>query len=1064
MEEVRHSTAARGKHKHFSWEEGPLEASHASRRPSLTQETGRSSVISSTRTLSAASIIHGKSCLYESSHNADKGHNQYLPRSDEQGVPEVFCQSLLCRPLDGGYGPRRAPWRYSDLSITEARQRRVAFELGEVQGAGVEAFAFGHDTFLTNGQVGGVEGPDFVEEYPLSRCHSTYSLDNSDILEGHGSMQAPCLPTPTKTGVGGVSRLLSVRQGTAHVSSREPRMERTHSESSGSASSGRLRLGWGQGLARRATAFEQKSPRDDAAILPKKYGARGNADFAADKPNNVELSSKVLNSDLCALKDPGLGVSKATSLQNDPSQQQFLPIADGIGLPSTSFTQSRKGREQQEKRLLQNKGAKKFFQTRRLRQMAVAYVRHVWRKNALKPAARVSLFTISSSSVGGVSAPGGVVSGKNENVPFVPSIDKKVVQEELLKTDAASSSNKQRKGSPCRFLEQEGGNVEVKRQKSACMTETSLTSATKHAEREAAQAKLQKYRALSAAAGYPLCGLLPKESMARALKVTACVRAFRPHADKNMQTVLKAEAEMVPLPCREDILSALEFVNADVERLQAEVTVVEDSILHGAAGSAAYRAPWWNRAYADVLRLRREASRKIKMLAWKVKKEQLLLEVSSEGARDKVYDSIQASNATDENANENRDIRCGALGALAKRQISREAIQSIVQSRVIQIHRYVEQLTDQYTQIDEAWKQSHPPRPDESRDAHFASDMRTTRTLAALQRTSFPGANASDRPTRMGAFTLRGGDFAGSEYDVSLITREIEKKEKMKIRIEQGGAEIPTMLSLSGRFGTHEFSDTSSGPLTSDGGPMRCASRTLTEKCTADCNCPRAVERRSRYVNPWSDMEKCIFLDKFLQYPKNFRKIASFLRRKSTHDVIEFYYDSKQCIHYKALLKENEARRRGADQNLVWLKHAARQVGATIDLRCDNDGHEVLRLYPPGNDYLYTTFNKHPGSRPFHQTSLLQQSGEYVKHQAVARRQVCATSQSIEQTTSYAPLPSFAFPERHSAQLYGGNGNNGVVVDRSSVPNDAALNMLPTLHHVEVRNSTMINENDRTLR
>ena len=74
-------------------------------------------------------------------------------------------------------------------------------------------------------------------------------------------------------------------------------------------------------------------------------------------------------------------------------------------------------------------------------------------------------------------------------------------------------------------------------------------------------------------------------------------------------------------------------------------------------------------------------------------------------------------------------------------------------------------------------------------------------------------------------------------------------------------------------------------------------------------------------------MEKCIFLDKFLQYPKNFRKIASFLRRKNTNDVVEFYYDSKQFINYKGLLKESETRRRGGDCELRWLKQAAQQVG-----------------------------------------------------------------------------------------------------------------------------------------
>ena len=40
-------------------------------------------------------------------------------------------------------------------------------------------------------------------------------------------------------------------------------------------------------------------------------------------------------------------------------------------------------------------------------------------------------------------------------------------------------------------------------------------------------------------------------------------------------------------------------------------------------------------------------------------------------------------------------------------------------------------------------------------------------------------------------------------------------------------------------------------------------------------------------------MEKVIFVDKFLQFPKNFSKIASFLTNRSTKDCVRFYYDSK---------------------------------------------------------------------------------------------------------------------------------------------------------------------------
>lgn len=77
-------------------------------------------------------------------------------------------------------------------------------------------------------------------------------------------------------------------------------------------------------------------------------------------------------------------------------------------------------------------------------------------------------------------------------------------------------------------------------------------------------------------------------------------------------------------------------------------------------------------------------------------------------------------------------------------------------------------------------------------------------------------------------------------------------------------------------------------------------------------------ERAQMIVNPWSDLEKCIFVDKFLQYPKNFARISFALSNKTTGDVIAFYYRSKKVIDYKALLREQQLRRRGAGSKNTW--------------------------------------------------------------------------------------------------------------------------------------------------
>ena len=95
---------------------------------------------------------------------------------------------------------------------------------------------------------------------------------------------------------------------------------------------------------------------------------------------------------------------------------------------------------------------------------------------------------------------------------------------------------------------------------------------------------------------------------------------------------------------------------------------------------------------------------------------------------------------------------------------------------------------------------------------------------------------------------------------------------------------------------------------------------------------------RSR-ERPWSDLEKCIFLDKFLQYPKNFGKIATFLQFKDAKDCVRFYYDSKKDLDYKALLREHQQRRRGL--KLSWTETTAAVESFTCAMAYDEEDQEL---------------------------------------------------------------------------------------------------------------------------
>jgi hypothetical protein len=119
-------------------------------------------------------------------------------------------------------------------------------------------------------------------------------------------------------------------------------------------------------------------------------------------------------------------------------------------------------------------------------------------------------------------------------------------------------------------------------------------------------------------------------------------------------------------------------------------------------------------------------------------------------------------------------------------------------------------------------------------------------------------------------------------------------------------------------------------------------------------------EEERRHINVWTDMEKCIFFDRFLHHPKDFRKSSSFLRNKTTKDCIEFYYNSKKTIPYKHALKEFHIRKKRQGSVVGWdaTIQAALSVGATI--KPGDSPEKPLRFILPQRDYTFRTNSFHP--------------------------------------------------------------------------------------------------------
>lgn len=76
-----------------------------------------------------------------------------------------------------------------------------------------------------------------------------------------------------------------------------------------------------------------------------------------------------------------------------------------------------------------------------------------------------------------------------------------------------------------------------------------------------------------------------------------------------------------------------------------------------------------------------------------------------------------------------------------------------------------------------------------------------------------------------------------------------------------------------------------------------------------------AVYKSREHLNIWTPSEKEIFKEKYLQHPKNFGAIASYLERKSVADCVQYYYLSKKTENYKQLLRKSRLRQRSSRNN-----------------------------------------------------------------------------------------------------------------------------------------------------
>lgn len=112
------------------------------------------------------------------------------------------------------------------------------------------------------------------------------------------------------------------------------------------------------------------------------------------------------------------------------------------------------------------------------------------------------------------------------------------------------------------------------------------------------------------------------------------------------------------------------------------------------------------------------------------------------------------------------------------------------------------------------------------------------------------------------------GDVLRSEWDLQQLLAELEQEDRRQRSREATAAKIPTMLTPD-ELATAAFDPCRNNLWSTHGGGPSCvARRPPSQQCGAGvfgCDCVAACDALTNVVNPWSDMEKLIFMDKFMQ-------------------------------------------------------------------------------------------------------------------------------------------------------------------------------------------------------
>eukprot|EP01113_Clastostelium_recurvatum_P024352 TRINITY_DN2908_c0_g1_i5.p1 TRINITY_DN2908_c0_g1~~TRINITY_DN2908_c0_g1_i5.p1 ORF type:complete len:1815 (-),score=266.53 TRINITY_DN2908_c0_g1_i5:405-5849(-) len=254
--------------------------------------------------------------------------------------------------------------------------------------------------------------------------------------------------------------------------------------------------------------------------------------------------------------------------------------------------------------------------------------------------------------------------------------------------------------------------------------------------------------------------------------------------------------------------------------------------------------------------------------------------------------------------------------AVENHKLIRSRVASVVRQRVIEANSHMHELADQYKAIARDWKLKCREFEDQraAREAQRVAAARRRKSNSSAPSSPHMNGGSSTRPAlRVGGPTpaigspptRRGGllgssDVVHSEAELMEILAQLQEQEENNpdTRYCSALATIPPMVlddyvadgegAGEGAMGRRKFYDQNG----------------YVEDCLA-------LERARKQTSIWNEEDKALFVKKYLQYPKNFKRIASFFPDRNTEEMVAFYYANKKTLNLKRLLKQSQTRRGG---------------------------------------------------------------------------------------------------------------------------------------------------------